>query len=163
MKRSCSMLAALAVVVGTGLPAQAQVPAAPPPHTEGVGIQASWLSGSGFTYRRWLHDGWGFQVAAIPYVAGGYYFFNAGGQLMKEMFRNRTIRAYGLTGVGAALYGDGSSTGFDLGVPVGGGLDWFWGDNFAVTFGLGYTLAINSRSTGLGVTPGTTVGVLLEW
>lgn len=164
MKRSLAALAILAVVTGTSLPALAQTPAAPEPHTQGVGIQMSWLSGSGLTYRRWLPEGWGLQVAAFPYFTGDYYFFNPGGQVMKEMFRNDNIRAYGLAGVGLATYGSSySGSGFQLGIPVGGGLDWFWGKNFAVTMGVGYTLAFTSQSNMPSFTPGGTIGAMLEW
>lgn len=164
MKRSLSVLATLAVVAGTSLPALAQTPAAPAPHSQGVGIQASWLSGSGITYRRWLADGWGLQVAAFPYFTGDYYFFNPGGQVMKELFRNDTFRAYGLAGIGMATYGSSySGSGYQLGIPVGGGVDWFWGDTFAWTFGLGYTLAFQSTSTRPSFTPGGTFGFMLEW
>lgn len=164
MKRSLSVLATLAVVAGTSLPALAQTAPAPTPHTQGVGLQMSWLSGSGLAYRRWLPEGWGFQVAAFPYFTGDYYFFNPGGQVMKELFRGNNVRAYGLAGIGLATYGSSySGSGFQLGLPVGGGLDWFWNDNFAWTFGVGYTLAFQSNSSMPSFTPGGTIGLMLEW
>ncbi len=168
MKRSLLTAATLALLAGTTLPAYAQVPAQTPGQTkagtQGVGIQMSWLSGSGFAYRRWLDNGWGFQVAAFPLVLTDYYFFNPGGQVMKELFRNGNLRAYALSGVGAAMYGSTyGASGMDLGIPVGGGVDWFWGENLSINFGLGYTLSFHSNRRSPTLEPGGTVGVMLEW
>lgn len=178
MARSSLLVAMLAFGLGGASPALADpsgssaglLEASPlASHTQGVGVQVSWLSGSGLTYRRWLDNGFGFQVSGVPFLTSGSSFINVGGQVMKEFFRSRTVRGYGLLGAGLAYSYGGTSydnngaqvaapTSLNVGIPLGIGGEWFVTDNLAFTAGAGYTLAFP-----LSFSPGGTIGLMLEW
>lgn len=134
-----------------------------PQHEHAFGLTGSWLSGSGFTYRHWFENEWGFQIAAVPFIAPQFTFVNGGGQVMKHFFRNDKVRIFGLAGVGVGYYTDNTV----VGIPVGAGLDWFVSDNLLFNLSLGYTLSSNhaNRQDVAFDTfmPAPGVGFLMEW
>ena len=73
-----------------------------PGEVSGYGLAVSWLSGSGFSYRRWMPGGWGYQVSGFPYINGQDYFVNVGGQWMQTLVEVSAFRAYGLVSAGLA-------------------------------------------------------------
>lgn len=152
----------------------------------GYGLSVSWLSGSGFAWRRWLSDGWGWQLAGIPYSDGTDYFHNAGGQVMRQLFEGRPGRLYLLGAVGAA-YGTTGPTGWDQlsddgrtynrqptllwNLSAGLGADLRLSPNFVVALGAGYSLSPRAsidasyrvRTESVGVTPAFSAGTFLEF
>lgn len=152
----------------------------------GYGLSVSWLSGSGFAFRRWLANGWGWQVAGIPYSDGVSYFHNAGGQVMRQLIEGGQGRLYMLGATGAA-YGNMATTGWyrrsedgqsvELlptllwNLSAGLGADLRLTPNFVLAFGAGYSLGPQAtvspdgrvRTESLGITPGFSIGTFLEF
>ncbi|MNX57337.1 hypothetical protein D3C86_881530 [compost metagenome] len=161
--------AALVVTTLAAAPATAVAAEQPAPsNPNGLGLSVSTLAGSGVTYRRWLDNGLGFQVAGVPFMGmkddgslGGFY--NIGAQVMYAPLRFDNVSFYGMlgAGVGNNLYAGRS----DAGIAPGVGMDWSLSPNFALVAALGYTLSMTQtaspRRTTYGLSPGFTVGGLV--
>gem|GEM_PF-2110833 len=151
----------------------------------GLGIQYSSLSGSGATYRNWLDNGWGYQVAGIPAISFSDNrttgFVNLGLQGMAPILKTDRLRLYSLLGIGA-LYrpndvryiydpGTGVSTdrtgdAWDIGLAPGIGLDFRIYDRFLLTGALGYTFSRQSFAADAptyAYSPGISLGTIIEW
>jgi len=152
----------------------------------GYGLAVSWLSGSGFAWRRWFASGWGWQVAGIPYSDGSAYFHNVGAQVMRQMVDGRLGRMYLLGATGVA-YGTAGPTGWYRrgsdgiswtrqpsllwNLSAGLGADFRLTPNLVLAFGAGYSLGpqatyddlSNDRIETLGVTPAFSFGSFLEF
>lgn len=127
---------------------------------QGFGVAVSWLSGSGFSYRRWMPSGRGYQVSAFPYVNGSETFFNVGGQIMQSFFEATGGRAYGLLAAGTAF---GSVVEREperllWNLSVGGGADLRLTSNLVLSAQLGYSLSAGNR-----IGPGAGVGAYVEF
>ena len=114
---------------------------------QGFGVTLSNLSGSGFSYRRWLASGRGFQVSGFPYLNGADTFFNLGGQVMQSFFETPGGRGYGLIAAGGGL---GTLATRWFGEPawnlsVGGGADLRLAANLVLSAQLGYSLSAGNR------------------
>ena len=156
------------------------------PELTGYGLAVSWLSGSGFAWRRWLANGWGWQLAGIPYSDGTNYFHNVGAQVMRQMVDGRLGRMYLLGATGLA-YGTAGPTGwYQRGedefswtrqptllwnLSAGLGADFRLTPNLVLAFGAGYSLGPQAvyndqntvRTETLGVTPAFSFGSFLEF
>jgi hypothetical protein len=164
-----TLLAALITLSCALSPVAAQAAEQPAlPARNGLGLGVSTLAGSGITYRRWLDNGVGFQVAGIPFVGmkddgslGGFY--NIGAQVMYAPLRFDSVVCYGMlgAGVGNNLYAGKS----DAGIAPGIGLDWYLSPSFVLVTTVGYTLSmtqtLSPRRTTYGLSPGFTVGGLV--
>lgn len=143
----------------------------------GVGLSASWLAGSGITYRRWLDNGFGYQVAAIPFFqpnnGEAIGFVNFGVAAMGTLLRAESFRGFWILGYGTYLTrenvfganGDRTVKALaDLGIAPGFGIDYLIGQNLALHAGLAYTVSFKIRppervaEAGWGFGPGGQIG-----
>ncbi|MEB3205607.1 MAG: hypothetical protein VKP57_13025 [Candidatus Sericytochromatia bacterium] len=127
---------------------------------QGFGVTLSNLAGSGFSYRRWLASGRGFQISGFPYLNGTDTFFNVGGQVMQSFFEAPDGRGYGLLAAGVGL---GSLATSWFGGPawnlsVGGGADLRLAANLVLSAQLAYSLSAGNR-----IGPGGGAGLFIEF
>lgn len=159
--------------------ALAQTYALLPEPANSIGLGISWLSGSGVTYRHWFPDGFGFQVAAVPFLsispnASGSSSLtglgNIGMQGMYKFLRWQNFRLFWLLGFGYAYntwFTDGNGTPRnDFGLAPGIGADWMLASNLGLNLSLGYTVSytqIGGQPGQPGFSPGAGGGIFLDW
>jgi len=136
-------------------------------HALGVGY--SYLAGSGVTYQQWFGNGWGMQIAGVPWVSwgtsGASGFVNAGLQAMRTLYEVPWARLYALAGAGVFNALDTTHR-TDLGLAPGLGLDLRVRDSLQLTGALGYTFSRTSYADGsnnLGLSPGGSIGLMITW